>query len=163
MPSFKAIGSRPINVAPDVINTGRKRTRQASETASRTGRTISIHRFEAILQRAREEQADPAWKVAYRADRPIAVTDPLSHTTTTVYDAADRNIASISPLGCRMTNTYDAGSRKIRLTVEETGVSVHTDGRVPVRFGPGETQWITGLVHLGHLADSRSSSVGRRS
>jgi hypothetical protein len=76
----------PINVIPG--GGGRANFRahctncplRTSCTKSRTGRTISIHRFEAILQRAREEQADPAWKVAYRADRPI-VERKIAHFT----------------------------------------------------------------------------------
>jgi hypothetical protein len=47
-------------------------------TKSRSGRTISIHRYEAILAAARAEQADPAWGAAYRADRPI-VERKISH------------------------------------------------------------------------------------
>ncbi|MFZ0171510.1 MAG: IS1182 family transposase [Acidimicrobiales bacterium] len=49
-------------------------------TKSRKGRTISIHRFEAILQRARHAQADPIWKAAYRADRPV-VERKIAHFT----------------------------------------------------------------------------------
>jgi transposase len=39
-------------------------------TKSRAGRSITIHPHEAILQRARDEQKDPAWCERYRADRP---------------------------------------------------------------------------------------------
>jgi IS5 family transposase len=53
---------------------------KAGCTTSRKGRTISIHRFEAILQRARKEQADPAWKADYRADRPL-VERKIAHFT----------------------------------------------------------------------------------
>jgi IS5 family transposase len=53
---------------------------KASCTTSPSGRTISIHRFEAILQKARNEQADPAWKAAYRADRPT-VERKIAHLT----------------------------------------------------------------------------------
>jgi hypothetical protein len=49
-------------------------------TTSRHGRTITIHPCEAILQRARKEQADPAWKARYRADRPI-VERKIAHFT----------------------------------------------------------------------------------
>jgi hypothetical protein len=49
-------------------------------TTSRRGRTITIHPCEAILQRARKEQADPAWKARYRADRPI-VERKIAHFT----------------------------------------------------------------------------------
>ena len=40
-------------------------------TAGRRGRSITIHRHEAILQHARAEQATPEWLERYRADRPI--------------------------------------------------------------------------------------------
>jgi hypothetical protein len=53
---------------------------RASCTASRRGRTITIHPHEAVLQRARAEQRDPAWQQRYRADRPI-VERKVSHFT----------------------------------------------------------------------------------
>lgn len=40
-------------------------------TNSIRGRTISVHAYEAILQRARKEQEDPNWVTRYRTDRPI--------------------------------------------------------------------------------------------
>ena len=40
-------------------------------TVARRGRSITIHRHEAVLQAARTEQATPEWAEAYRADRPI--------------------------------------------------------------------------------------------
>jgi len=40
-------------------------------TAARRGRSITIHRHEAILAAARTEQATPHWVERYRADRPI--------------------------------------------------------------------------------------------
>ena len=43
----------------------------SSCTTSRSGRTITIHRHEALLQQARAEQTDPAWGERYRADRPM--------------------------------------------------------------------------------------------
>jgi len=43
----------------------------SSCTTSRSGRTITIHRYEAILQQARAEQAEPSWGERYRADRPM--------------------------------------------------------------------------------------------
>jgi len=49
-------------------------------TASRRGRTITIHPHEAVLQRARAAQRDPAWQQRYRADRPI-VERKISHFT----------------------------------------------------------------------------------
>jgi hypothetical protein len=39
-------------------------------TAGRRGRSITIHRHEAILQNARAEQATPEWLARYRTDRP---------------------------------------------------------------------------------------------
>lgn len=39
-------------------------------TTSTTGRSITIHPKEAILQRAKHEQADPEWRHAYRSTRP---------------------------------------------------------------------------------------------
>jgi hypothetical protein len=53
---------------------------RASCTTSRSGRTIAIHRFEAILQKARRAQADPNWKANYRNDRPI-VERKIAHFT----------------------------------------------------------------------------------
>jgi len=49
-------------------------------TASRRGRTITIHPHEAVLQRARAAQKDPAWQQRYRTDRPI-VERKISHFT----------------------------------------------------------------------------------
>jgi hypothetical protein len=40
-------------------------------TKSRAGRSITINEHEAILQRARTEQADPEWISTYRANRPL--------------------------------------------------------------------------------------------
>ena len=39
-------------------------------TTAKTGRTISIGRYEAELTRARATQQDPAWRAEYRATRP---------------------------------------------------------------------------------------------
>lgn len=39
-------------------------------TTAAAGRTITIHPEEALLQRAKTEQADPEWKQAYRGTRP---------------------------------------------------------------------------------------------
>lgn len=40
-------------------------------TTSRHGRSITVHPQEALLQRARAEQRDPAWWLRYRAERPM--------------------------------------------------------------------------------------------
>jgi hypothetical protein len=47
-------------------------------TAARRGRSISIHRHEAVLQQARREQHTADWIQRYRADRPI-VERKLAH------------------------------------------------------------------------------------
>lgn len=39
-------------------------------TTAAAGRTVTIHPEEALLQQAKTEQADPAWKQAYRGTRP---------------------------------------------------------------------------------------------
>ena len=49
-------------------------------TASRRGRTIAIHPHEAVLQRARAAQRDPAWQQRYRTVRPT-VERKISHFT----------------------------------------------------------------------------------
>jgi hypothetical protein len=55
-------------------------------TASRRGRTIAIHPQEAVLQRARAAQRDPAWQQRYRADRPT-VERKISHFTRRAWGA----------------------------------------------------------------------------
>jgi len=40
-------------------------------TSSRRGRSITVHPQEALLRRARADQAGPEWQARYRADRPI--------------------------------------------------------------------------------------------
>jgi hypothetical protein len=49
-------------------------------TAAKHGRTIAIHPHEAVLQRARAAQRDPAWQQHYRTDRPI-VERKIAHFT----------------------------------------------------------------------------------
>ena len=49
-------------------------------TASRRGRTIAIHPLEAVLQRARAAQRNPAWQERYKSTRPI-VERKISHFT----------------------------------------------------------------------------------
>jgi hypothetical protein len=80
----------PITPAPG--GAGRARFKEhcatcpmrASCTTSRNGRTISVHRFEDLLQRARRAQAAPEWKAAYRADRPV-VERKIAHFTRRVW------------------------------------------------------------------------------
>jgi len=67
-------------------------------TASRRGRTIAIHPQEAVLQRARAAQRDPAWQQRYRADRPI-VERKISHFTRRAWggrNARTRGLARIT-------------------------------------------------------------------
>ncbi len=67
-------------------------------TASRRGRTITIHPQEAVLQRARAAQRDPAWQHRYQADRPI-VERKISHFTRRPWggrNARTRGLARIT-------------------------------------------------------------------
>jgi Transposase DDE domain/Transposase domain (DUF772) len=67
-------------------------------TASKRGRTIAIHPHEAVLQRARAAQQDPAWQQRYRADRPI-VERKVSHFTRRAWGgrrARTRGLARIT-------------------------------------------------------------------
>jgi hypothetical protein len=67
-------------------------------TASRRGRTIAIHPQEAVLQRARAAQHDPAWQQRYKADRPI-VERKISHFTRRAWGgrkARTRGLARIT-------------------------------------------------------------------
>jgi Transposase DDE domain/Transposase domain (DUF772) len=67
-------------------------------TASRRGRTIAIHPHEAVLQRARAAQRDPAWQQRYKADRPI-VERKVSHLTRRAWGgrkARTRGLARIT-------------------------------------------------------------------
>jgi hypothetical protein len=49
-------------------------------TRSRSGRTITVHRFEEALSRARARQADPEWKADYQATRP-KIERKINHLT----------------------------------------------------------------------------------
>jgi hypothetical protein len=51
---------------------------RAECTTSASGRTITVHPHERILQQARAEQREPGWAERYRADRPI-VERKISH------------------------------------------------------------------------------------
>jgi hypothetical protein len=71
---------------------------RSSCTASRRGRTITIHPHEAILQRARAAQRDPAWQQRYRTDRPT-VERKVSHFTRRAWGgrrARTRGLARIT-------------------------------------------------------------------
>jgi Transposase DDE domain len=64
-------------------------------TSSRAGRTISIHRHEVLLTRARQRQRDPAWRADYRAHRP-----PRSNASWRTCSAADMAGAGPACAGC---------------------------------------------------------------
>jgi IS5 family transposase len=67
-------------------------------TASRRGRTIAIHPHEAVLQRARATQRDPAWQERYRTGRPV-VERKISHFTRRAWggrNARTRGLARIT-------------------------------------------------------------------
>ena len=67
-------------------------------TAAKRGRTIAIHPHEAVLQRARAIQRDPAWQQAYSADRPI-VERKIAHFTRRAWGgrrARTRGVARIT-------------------------------------------------------------------
>jgi Transposase DDE domain len=99
-------------------------------TASRRGRTIAVHPLEEVLQRARRQQADPAWQDQYRTDRPVverkishftrrawggrkARTRGLARITTDLYArAAALNWARLAVLGAR----HDGASWVIQQT-----------------------------------------------
>jgi Transposase DDE domain/Transposase domain (DUF772) len=71
---------------------------RAACTASRRGRTITIHPQEAVLQRARASQRDPAWQQRYRTDRPV-VERKISHFTRRAWGgrkARTRGLARIT-------------------------------------------------------------------
>jgi hypothetical protein len=71
---------------------------RSSCTAARRGRTIAIHPHEAVLQRARAAQRDPAWQQRYKADRPI-VERKVSHFTRRAWGgrrARTRGLARIT-------------------------------------------------------------------
>ncbi len=53
-------------------------------TASPAGRTVSIHRREAVLQRAKRFQATPEWRTAYRQIRP-RVERKIAHFVRAVW------------------------------------------------------------------------------
>src|SRR5262249_23977095 len=66
--------------------------------ASRRGRTITIHPHEAVLQRARAAQRDPAWQQRYKTDRPI-VERKVSHFTRRAWggrNARTRGLARLT-------------------------------------------------------------------
>ncbi len=92
-------------------------------TTSTSGRSISIHRREAILQRAKAVQSTPEWKHAYRSTRP-KVERKIAHfvragwgarrartrgvkrvTTDAVTRAAAVNWARLATLGLTVTDS----------------------------------------------------------
>ena len=95
---------------------------RAGCTTNATGRTISIHRKEAVLQRARTAQTCPEWQHAYRSTRP-KVERKIAHfvrvkwggrnartrgtariSTDVITRAAAVNWARLATLGVTFTN-----------------------------------------------------------
>lgn len=95
---------------------------RANCTTSASGRSISIHPKEAVLQRAKAAQAEPEWQQAYRSTRP-KVERKIAHfvragwgarrartrgvarvTTDAVTRAAAVNWARLATLGVTFTN-----------------------------------------------------------
>jgi IS5 family transposase len=64
---FRRRGDGVANFAPHCSNC----PLASACTSSRSGRSVTINRHEALLQQARANQADPAWQARYRADRPM--------------------------------------------------------------------------------------------
>ena len=73
VPSFSAIGIRPMIVASDVISTGRSRTRQAVATASRTASPSSISRC-----------VNSTMRMLFDTTMPTIITTPISDCTFSV-------------------------------------------------------------------------------
>ena len=79
-------------------------------TAARRGRSISIHRHEAILQAARAEQTTPEWVDAYRADRPI-VERKIAHFTRRLWGGRKARCRGLA----RITTDVDTRAAAINL------------------------------------------------
>jgi hypothetical protein len=72
-------------------------------TASRRGRTISIHPREDVLQRARRQQQEPAWQERYKATRPV-VERKISHFTRRAWGGRKARTRGLT----RITTDLDA-------------------------------------------------------
>lgn len=67
-------------------------------TAARRGRSITVHRHEALLQAARTQQTSPQWAERYRADRPV-VERKIAHLARRLWggrNARCRGLARIA-------------------------------------------------------------------
>jgi hypothetical protein len=97
-------------------------------TAAKRGRTIAIHPHEAVLQRARAAQRDPAWQQHYRSTRPI-VERKIAHFTRRAWGgrrARTRGLARITT----DLDTRAAALNWARLAI--LGLSYgHTDWTLP--------------------------------
>ena len=94
-----AIGINPNSVASDVINTGRKRTRQANETASRSGRPS-----------ARSRLVNSTMRMLLETTMPTIITTPINDMTLSVVPVANRMISTpVKPVGT--ASKINSGSR----------------------------------------------------
>jgi Transposase DDE domain len=78
-------------------------------TAARRGRTIAIHPLEDVLQRARQEQKEPAWQERYRAERPI-VERKISHLNPPGLGAAAKHAPAGWPASAPASTPVSAPS-----------------------------------------------------
>lgn len=93
-------------------------------TAARHGRSISIHRHEAVLQDARTEQATPEWGHRYRADRPI-VERKLAHFARRLWGGRKARCRGIT----RIATDVDTRAAALNLARLATlGIGFHGDG-----------------------------------
>ena len=98
-PSASAIGISPISVASDVINTGRNRTRHASDTASRNGRPSSRNRC-----------VNSTIKMLFYATMPIIITTPINDITLIVVPVTNSSSKTpVNPVGT--ASKMSSGSR----------------------------------------------------
>lgn len=91
-------------------------------TAARRGRSITIHRHEALLQAARAEQATPEWADRYRADRPI-VERKIAHFARRVWGGRKARCRGVA----RITTDVDTRAAAINLARLAT-LGIHFDG-----------------------------------
>lgn len=96
-------------------------------TTSRHGRSITVHPQEALLQRARAEQRDPAWWLRYRADRPM-VERKIAHFVIRAWGgrrARTRGLARVATdLDTRAGAINLARLAVLGLTFESSGWSI---------------------------------------
>ena len=102
--------------------------RRKSCTAARRGRSITIHRHEALLQAARSVQATREWAERYRADRPI-VERKIAHFARRLWGGRKARCRGVA----RITTDVDTRAAAINLARLAT-LGVGVDGN---RWAPG--------------------------